>query len=101
MPKKLTKKNLNTALRTLSAEWELDDNATHLIRTISCRSYLLGFMLVTKIAIHAEVQRQYPTVTLTEKQVRVTLTTNIMNGISDQDIKLAKQIDELLLSTKR
>lgn len=101
MPKKLSKKNLTAALRTLSVEWKLDDSATHLLLAISCRTYLSGFMLVTKIAIHAEVHKQYPVITLTEKKVKISLTTNVVKGITEADIKLAKQIDFILLSTKK
>ncbi len=101
MPKKLLKKQLTTALRSLSAEWKLDESATHLVLTIPSRTYLTGFMLVTKVAIHAEVHRQYPTITLTEKRVKISLSTTAIKGISDADIKFAKQIDLIMLSTKK
>ena len=101
MAKKLLKKQLTTALRALSSEWKLDESATHLVLTVPSRTYLSGLMLVTKVAIHAEVHKQYPTITLTEKRVKISLTTATQKGISDADIHLAKQIDLILLSTKK
>lgn len=101
MVKKLAQKKTATLVRTLAPEWSLDSDATHLILVVPCRTYLLGFMLVTKIAIHAEVQKYYPTITLSGKRVKISLTTPSAKGVTLLDVSFAKQIDQLLLSTKR
>ena len=102
MTKLLTKKTLSVAKNTLHPDWELEKSTT-LSRKFIFKTYLDGFMFVTKIAIHASVQKNYPIIILAPDTVTVQLVGTENKSLAVADFSLAKTIDDMyqLSTTKR
>lgn len=102
MLKKLTKKELTKVLKSLDAGWELSATGTELIRTLHFKKYFDGFIFLSKLTVHAEVQKMYPTVELKQTSVTVTITASTEKSFTTADMALAKTVDQICaLSTTR
>lgn len=60
------------------------------------RDFVEAFGFVTKIALIAEKMNHHPDIKITYNSVDIELTTHDINGISRNDVTLARKIDELL-----
>jgi 4a-hydroxytetrahydrobiopterin dehydratase len=60
------------------------------------KDFVEAFSFVTKIALIAEKMNHHPDIKITYNIVDIELTTHDINGISRNDITLARKIDELL-----
>jgi len=58
--------------------------------------FVEAFGFVTKIALIAEKMNHHPDIKITYNSVDIELTTHDINGISRNDVTLARKIDELL-----
>ncbi|WP_196777385.1 4a-hydroxytetrahydrobiopterin dehydratase [Candidatus Nitrosocosmicus hydrocola] len=58
--------------------------------------FVEAFGFVTKIALIAEKMNHHPDIKITYNSVEIELTTHDINGISRNDVTLARKIDELL-----
>jgi 4a-hydroxytetrahydrobiopterin dehydratase len=97
----LTKKQIATLLKSLHTDWELSKTGTSITRTFAFRSYIAGFMFVTKVSVHSQVALHYPEITLRDGSVKISLTTKDKKSLTSADFDLAKQCDSLYtLSTK-
>lgn len=100
MSKPLTKRQVATKLKSLHADWELSKTGTSIVRKYPFKSYIAGFIFVTKVSIHAQVALHFPEVTLSYKFVKITLTTKDAKALTEQDFALASHFDTMyLLST--
>lgn len=98
--KALTKRQITTKLKSLHDDWELSKTGTSITRKYSFKSYIAGFMFVTKVSVHAQVALHYPEVTLGDRFVKITLTTKDVKALTDQDFALASHFDAMyILST--
>lgn len=93
--KTLTKPELKTALKSLTAEWKLQYKDTKLTKTIPTRNFLEAVLLLSQITVHAEVLQHHPDVQVSYQQLKITLTTHDAKGITHKDIALAQKIDQL------
>lgn len=91
----LAKKQIATKLKSLKTDWELSKTGTSIIRKYPFRSYLSGLMFVTKVSVHAQVALHFPEITLSEKFVKITLSTTEIKGLSNADFDLAAHFDSL------
>ena len=60
------------------------------------KDFVEAFSFVTKIALIAEKMNHHPDIKITYNNVNIELTTHDINGISRNDVTLARKIDELL-----
>jgi 4a-hydroxytetrahydrobiopterin dehydratase len=60
------------------------------------KDFVEAFSFVTKIALIAEKMNHHPDIKITYNIVDIELATHDINGISRNDITLARKIDELL-----
>jgi 4a-hydroxytetrahydrobiopterin dehydratase len=65
-------------------------------RNFKFKDFVEAFSFVTKIALIAEKMNHHPDIKITYNNVDIELTTHDINGISMNDIALARKIDELL-----
>jgi 4a-hydroxytetrahydrobiopterin dehydratase len=100
--KALTKRQIATHLKSLHDDWELSKTGTAISRKFAFRSYMAGFMFVTKVSVRAEVANHHPEVLLSYGSVKITFTTKDVKALTTADFELATTIDTLYdLSTKR
>lgn len=59
------------------------------------KDFVEAFSFVTKIALIAEKMNHHPDIKITYNNVDIELTTHDINGISRNDVTLARKIDEL------
>lgn len=91
--KPLTKRQINTKLKALAEGWELSKTGTSIARKYNFRSYMAGFMFVTKASVHAQVALHFPEITLTANSVKISLTTKEVKALTEKDFALAQQFD--------
>ncbi|HYG00199.1 MAG TPA: 4a-hydroxytetrahydrobiopterin dehydratase [Candidatus Saccharimonadales bacterium] len=60
------------------------------------KDFVEAFSFITKIALIAEKMNHHPDIKIVYNRVNIELTTHDINGISRNDITLARKIDELL-----
>jgi 4a-hydroxytetrahydrobiopterin dehydratase len=60
------------------------------------KDFVEAFSFITKIALIAEKMNHHPDIKIVYNRVDIELTTHDINGISGNDITLARKIDELL-----
>ena len=75
-------------------EWRKIDKK--LEKNFKFKDFVEAFSFVTKIALIAEKMNHHPDMKITYNNVDIELTTHDINGISQNDITLARKIDELL-----
>ena len=94
MAKKLTEDEREAALDEL-AQWSVVEGRDAIHRTFTFANFVEAFGFMTKAAIHAEKLNHHPEWSNVYKTVEVALTTHDVDGLSDLDVKLAKQMDAL------
>jgi 4a-hydroxytetrahydrobiopterin dehydratase len=98
--KALTQRQVTTKLKSLHEDWEVAKAGTSISRKYPFKSYIAGFMFVTKISVHAQVALHFPEVTLSDRFVKITLMTKDVKALTDQDFVLASHFDAMyVLST--
>lgn len=75
-------------------EWKRVDNK--LQRSFKFKDFVKAFGFVTEIALISEKMNHHPDLRIVYNNVDIELTTHDINGISKNDIELAKKIDELV-----
>ena len=85
--------NLEKEIKNLE-EWRRINKK--LERNFKFKDFVEAFSFVTKIALIAEKMNHHPDIKITYNNVGIELTTHDINGISMNDIALARKIDELL-----
>ncbi|GAB4175693.1 MAG: 4a-hydroxytetrahydrobiopterin dehydratase [Roseiflexaceae bacterium] len=65
-------------------------------RTIECASFPAAIALVTQIGFAAEATAHHPDIDIRWRRVRLALATHDAGGITEKDIALAHQINDLL-----
>ena len=91
-PKLLTNKELDL-LKEQIPEWEI--KGKKLVREWHFLNFIEAFGFITKVALLAESMGHHPNWGNVYSRVTIELTTHDLGGLSDFDIKLAKEIDKL------
>ncbi|GAA2536912.1 4a-hydroxytetrahydrobiopterin dehydratase [Mycolicibacterium diernhoferi] len=89
----LTNDQVDAALPDLSG-WERSDGA--LRRSVKFPTFLDGIEAVRRVAEVAEQKDHHPDIDIRWRTVTFTLVTHSAGGITDQDLQMAKAIDQLL-----
>lgn len=79
----------------LAAGWRLIDGRDAIIRTYEFTDFPEAFAFMTRAALWAEKWGHHPEWTNVYNRVTVTLTTHDVGGLSAQDVKLARKLDQL------
>lgn len=88
----LTSEDLNLALSELNT-WKILNGKLH--KTFVFANFVEAFAFMTKVALWAEKLDHHPEWSNVYKTVTVDLTTHDAKGITELDIKLAKEMDLL------
>lgn len=91
----MTKLNSNEILAQISSNWKLSENNDLLSRRFELNNFAEALELVNKIGELAENQQHHPDINLGWGYVEVYLSTHDIGGISDKDIMLSQEIDQL------
>ena len=92
----LTAEEVEASLARLDPAWQSEDMIS-VSREITGRNFLDVVKLISQIAELAEAEDHHPDLYLHNyKQLRITLSTHSVGGLSEKDFILAAKIDELL-----
>ncbi|WP_166979708.1 4a-hydroxytetrahydrobiopterin dehydratase [Paramicrobacterium fandaimingii] len=75
------------------ADWEADE--AHVTATFATGTFSSGVSFVDEIGALADAAEHHPDVELTYPAVTVTLTTHEVDGLSERDVELARQISQV------
>jgi 4a-hydroxytetrahydrobiopterin dehydratase len=89
----LTNEQVDAALPDLNG-WERKDGA--LRRSVEFPAFLDGIDAVRRVAEHAENRDHHPDIDIRWRTVTFALVTHSAGGITDQDLQMAKVIDQTL-----
>ena len=89
----LSDEQVNDALSGL-AGWERVDNAVR--RSVKFPAFLDGIDAVRRVAERAEAADHHPDIDIRWRTVTFTLSTHSEGGITQKDLELARQIDEIV-----
>jgi 4a-hydroxytetrahydrobiopterin dehydratase len=92
MPTVLTADELASALRDLP-DWSGDPQGIE--RSVKAASFLSGIRLVDAVAEAAEAADHHPDIDIRWRTVTFRLATHSAGGVTELDLKLARQIDQL------
>ena len=76
--------------------WQRIDGA--LRRSVTFPSFLDGIEAVRRVAEHAERADHHPDIDIRWRTVTFALVTHSQGGITDQDVQMARELDEILPS---
>jgi len=93
MPALLTPEEVQAALSQLPG-WSQDGDT--IIKFFRFKSYLDGAAFIDRVANAADAADHHPDIALGFRRVAVTLTTHSAKGITQKDMALATQIEELV-----
>ncbi|EHI11891.1 4a-hydroxytetrahydrobiopterin dehydratase [Mycolicibacterium thermoresistibile] len=89
----LTDEQVDAALSGLNG-WERKDGA--LRRSVTFPTFLDGIEAVRRVAERAEQKDHHPDIDIRWRTVTFALVTHSAGGITEKDLELAKEIDELI-----
>ena len=94
MAQKLDNNQRLLALKSLK-DWTEEPDRDAISKSFVFKNFIQAFGFMTQSAIIAEKLNHHPEWSNVYKTVNVTLTTHDANGLTELDIKLAKEMDEL------
>ena len=89
----LTDEQVDAAARDLEG-WERVDGA--LRRSVKFPAFLDGIDAVRRVAEHAERKDHHPDIDIRWRTVTFALVTHSEGGITDKDVQMAREINEIL-----
>jgi len=89
----LTDEQVDAAAKSLDG-WERVDGA--LRRSVKFGAFLDGIDAVRRVAEHAEREDHHPDIDIRWRTVTFALVTHSEGGITDKDVEMAAQINEVL-----
>ena len=93
MNKKLSITDRNTAIKKLKG-WQLVKDRNAISKTFEFKNFNQEFSWMTAMALYAEKLDHHPEWFNVYNKVIITLSTHDVGGVSNLDIKLAKQMDK-------
>lgn len=91
MPK-LSESELQSQLNSIPG-WSVENN--QITKTYSFSEYTKGLLFASACGLLAERRDHHPDLLITWRKVQVSLSTHSEGGITEKDISLAKEIEEL------
>ena len=93
MNKKLSITDCNAAIKKLKG-WQLVKGRNAISKTFEFKNFNQAFSWMTAMALYAEKLDHHPEWFNVYNKVIITLSTHDVGGVSNLDIKLAKQMDK-------
>ena len=93
MNKKLSITERNAAIKKLKG-WQLVKDRNAITKTFEFKNFNQAFSWMTAMALYAEKLDHHPEWFNVYNKVIITLSTHDVGGVSNLDIKLAKQMDK-------
>ena len=93
MNKKLSITDRNDAIKKLKG-WQLVKDRNAISKTFEFKNFNQAFSWMTAMALYAEKLDHHPEWFNVYNKVIITLSTHDVGGVSNLDIKLAKQMDK-------
>jgi len=93
MPQKLAPSTLESALLGLPG-WKLQSG--EIVRTVEFPDFIRSIAFVNKVAALAEQAGHHPDIDIRYNKVRLALVTHDAGGITQNDIDMAKKLNEQL-----
>jgi len=93
MNKKLSITDRNAAIKKLKG-WQLVKDRNAITKTFEFKNFNAAFSWMTAMALYAEKLDHHPEWFNVYNKVIITLSTHDVGGVSNLDIKLAKQMDK-------
>ncbi len=90
---KLSESEIQERLKNIDG-WEYNDNAIH--TTFEFNDFKDAFSVMTRIAFEAEAQNHHPDWTNVYNKLQISLSTHDAGGVTENDFKLAKTIEEII-----
>lgn len=91
---KLSSSARETALKKLP-DWTYDDSTGAIHRDFKFKDFPEAFAFMTRVAFLAHAADHHPEWSNVYNKVSITLTTHDDGGLTDKDVQLGTQIDEL------
>lgn len=91
---KLTLQQINEELKGLN-EWEFSYSDNSIVKKFQFNDFKESMKFVNKVAELAEENEHHPDILINYSIVKIILTTHSEDGITNKDIKLAKEINSL------
>lgn len=91
----LAKPEIQEKLKTLPG-WSYEGKSIH--KAFTFKSFMPGIGFVNKIAEAAEKAGHHPDLAIKYNVVGVSLSTHSEGGVTDKDLALARQIDQIALT---
>jgi len=91
---KLSESEIQKRLKTLDG-WEYQDNAIH--TSFEFNDFKDAFSVMTRISFEAEAQNHHPDWTNVYNKLEISLSTHDANGVTENDFRLAKAIDDIII----
>lgn len=92
MPHVLNAEEIATAQRS-SPDWRLEGQS--LVREVQADSFAGGIRLVAAVADAADAMNHHPDIDIRFTSITFRLTTHSEGGITDNDVRLATEIDRI------
>lgn len=94
MPR-LSSNQIHDALTQLP-DWQYDKDKNAIVRQVMFQTYMDGIEFVNTLAKIAEKHQHHPDLNVGYGQVKIQFTTHDSDGVTDKDIMMAKQVEDIL-----
>ena len=95
MLKHLNKEEILQSMKDIHNEWVLVDKSIR--REFVFKNFVEAFSFMTKVALIAEKADHHPNWENDYNKVIIQLSTHEVNGLTERDFELAREIDDLLV----
>ncbi|HEY3118033.1 MAG TPA: 4a-hydroxytetrahydrobiopterin dehydratase [Chloroflexota bacterium] len=89
----LSEGQISEALKSLS-NWERSGN--EIARSVRFPDFMAGITAINRIAEAAEAADHHPDIDIRYRNVRFALSTHDEGGLTEKDVRLARQINEIV-----
>ena len=89
----LTQEQIEERLRQLDPAWRHGDQ--HIVRDLSFSTFMDGIQFVNQLAAIAEELNHHPDISISYKEVQLSVTTHYKGGLTVRDFRLAGRVDAL------
>jgi 4a-hydroxytetrahydrobiopterin dehydratase len=93
---KLCYEEASEKLKTLQTDWEIDASGTLLFKNFRTKNFLESLNIANKIGAIAESANHHPELLVAWGQLKCTLYTHTVNGLTDLDFDLVLKIEKTL-----
>lgn len=90
----LKETEIKEALRSLPG-WNHDSAAKAIVRSYEFKDFLAAMAFVNQVAEQAEAANHHPDIDIRYNKVNLLLTSHDSSGVTQRDVKMAKQISGL------